>query len=127
MRDFKRSDRIGSAIQRLLSEFLPRLKMPPPGLVTFQEVRVASDLSHAKVYYTVLGAEVEDAQENLKHNAGSLRHMLAKEMQLRTVPELHFVHDATLEEGNRLQGLIEKAVESDHHEDEQSPEETEDR
>ncbi|KHF25966.1 30S ribosome-binding factor RbfA [Solemya velum gill symbiont] len=127
MSDFKRSDRIGPAIQRLLSEFLPRLKMPPPGLVTFQEVRVASDLSHAKVYYTVLGAEVEDAQENLKHNAGSLRHMLSKEMKLRTVPELHFVHDATLEEGNRLQGLIEKAVESDRHADEQSPEETEDR
>ena len=81
-------------------------------------MRVSSDLSHAKVYYTVLGAEPEDVQENLEYNAGNLRHSLSGEMKLRTIPELHFIHDSTLEEGNRLQGLIEKAVASDSHDPE---------
>lgn len=104
-------------MQRALSEFLPRLKQKPPGLVTIQEVRVSRDLSHAKVYYTVLGAEPVEVQENLEHNAGSLRHSLSRSMKLRAVPELHFVHDASLEEGNRLESLIKKAVASDRHDE----------
>ena len=117
MQEFKRSDRVGSAMQRALSELLPKLKQTPPGMVTIQEVRVSSDLSHAKVYYTVLGAEPSDVQENLEYNAGSLRHSLGKYIKLRTMPELHFTHDSTLEQGNRLQGLIEDAVASDQHHD----------
>ena len=59
MQEFKRSDRVGSAMQRALSELMPKLKQAPPGMVTIQEVRVSSDLSHAKVYFSVLGAELE--------------------------------------------------------------------
>jgi len=113
MRDFKRSDRVGSSMLRTLSELLPRLKQKPPGMVTLQEVRVSRDLSHAKVFFTVLGAEPEAVQRFLNQQAGSLRFALGKVVKLRIVPELHFVFDETLEAGNRLQRLIEDAVASD--------------
>ena len=80
---------------------------------------MSRDLSHAKVFYTVLGAEVDAVQENLEYNAGSLRRSLGQAIKLHSMPELHFVHDSTLEEGNRLQGLIEDAVASDRHADEE--------
>jgi ribosome-binding factor A len=113
MRDFKRSDRVGSSMLRTLSELLLKLKQKPPGMVTLQEVRVSRDLSHAKVFFTVLGADPDVAQTFLNQQAGSLRFALGKVVKLRIVPELHFVFDETPEAGNRLQRMIEAAVASD--------------
>ena len=118
--EFKRSDRVGSAIQRGLSELIPKLKATPPGLVTIQEARVTRDLSQAKVYFTVLGAEPEETLEALEHAAGHLRRELGRSMKLRSVPELHFVYDTSIGEGARLQSLIEDAVASDKNRDEDS-------
>lgn len=117
MRDFKRSDRVGSSMLRTLSELLTRLREKPPGMITLQEVRVSRDLSHAKVYFTVLGAEPVAVQKQLNQQAGALRYALGKAIKLRIVPELHFVFDETLEAGNKLQRLIEDAVASDAHPD----------
>jgi ribosome-binding factor A len=38
-------------------------------------------------------------------------------MTLRVVPQLHFVYDTSVEEGMRLESLINKAVKADRHED----------
>ena len=112
--DFSRSERIGVALQRQLSELVPRLKDPRLGMVTIQEVRVTRDLSHAKVYFTVLDRDhAKQMGKILAHAAGFLRRRLAEVMKLRTVPELHFIYDVSIEEGQRLSALIEQAVARD--------------
>ena len=75
--EFKRADRVGSAMQRELAVLIRDLKDLPGGLVTVQEVRVSRDLSHAKVYFTVIGADADDTLADLKHAAGYLRRELA--------------------------------------------------
>jgi hypothetical protein len=45
--------------------------------------------------------------------AGYLRAQLAKGSRLRTVPQLHFVHDESVIAGERLAALIEHAVAQD--------------
>jgi len=111
--EFKRADRVGSAMQRELAALIPDLKDAPAGLVTIQEVRVSRDLSHAKVYFTVIGADPEETFGRLEHAAGYIRHELGHRMRLRTVPELHFVHDTSIEDGEQLDALIESAVARD--------------
>ena len=113
--DFSRSERIGVALQRQLSELVPRLKDPRLGMVTIQEVRVSRDLSHAKVYYTVLDGDPDETGKVLQQAAGHLRHELGKDSKLRTTPELRFVFDTSIEYGNQLQSLIERAVAEDTH------------
>ena len=113
--EFKRADRVGSAMQRELAVLIRDLKDLPGGLVTVQEVRVSRDLSHAKVYFTVIGADADDTLADLKHAAGYLRRELGHAMRLRSVPELHFVYDTSIADGERLDSLIETAVARDSH------------
>ncbi|RTZ72542.1 MAG: 30S ribosome-binding factor RbfA [Gammaproteobacteria bacterium] len=120
MKEFNRADRVGAQMQRELALLLrDEAKDPRLSEVTLQEVRVTCDLSHAKVYFTVLDKdEAPWFTEILGHAAGFLRRRLGQIMKLRTIPELHFVYDKSIEEGQRLSALIEKAVASDHREEE---------
>ncbi len=114
--DFSRTDRIGQQIQRELAVLVrDELKDPRLGMVTIQAVKVVRDLSHAKVYFTVLGqeGEQEESTKLLKVASGFLRKMLGQRMKLRTIPQLNFVYDDSIEYGAHLSTLIEKAVKSD--------------
>lgn len=101
-------------MQRELAGVIRDLKDGPAGLVTVQEVRVSRDLSHAKVYFTVIGGDPDDALERLDNAAGHIRYELGHQMRLRSVPELHFVYDTSIEDGERLDSLIHSAVTRDH-------------
>jgi len=120
MKDFDRTERIGAALRRELADILrEQVKDPRIKLITVQEVRVSRDLAHAKVYFTCFPAdEGGDEQQRLLNGrlAGFLRHELAVRSRLRTVPELHFVHDESIAHGERLSNLIERAVASETEE-----------
>jgi len=112
-RDFSRAARIADQIQRDLSELIRKeLKDPRVGLVTITSVEVTRDLSHAKVYVTTLaGAESgERSIQALQHAAGFLRTQLSQTLKVRSIPQLHFVYDASVERGARLSQLIDQAV-----------------
>jgi len=113
-RDFSRSSRLAEQIQRDLSDLI-RLEVRDPrvGLVTVTEVEVSRDLSHAKVYVTSLAGAGQAAHsiQALQHAAGFLRTRLAQGLKARTVPELHFVYDESVERGIKLSRLIDQAVE----------------
>ncbi|HSN21139.1 MAG TPA: 30S ribosome-binding factor RbfA [Usitatibacter sp.] len=108
-----RQARIADQIQRELAE-LVRLEVRDPrvGMVTLTGVELSHDQSHAKVYFTVLGApsDAERALEGLQRAAGFLRSQLAHRLTTRTVPDLAFEYDESVERGIRLTRLIEEAV-----------------
>jgi ribosome-binding factor A len=110
-----RRARIADQIQRELAEII-RLELRDPrvgpGMITLTAVEVSRDQSHAKVFFTVLGAEsaARDAREGLQRAAGFLRSSLAHRLSTRSVPELHFEYDESVERGARLSRLIDEAV-----------------
>lgn len=113
-KDFSRTRRIGLQIQRDLADLIrSRIKDPRVGMVSVNAVKVSPDLSHAKIYITTLNDERDVTLDILKKAAGFLRHELAQLMSIRTVPQLHFFYDTSIEEGARLTGLIEEAITSD--------------
>ena len=120
MANFARTDRIGQQIQREIAE-LVRLEVSDPRvrLVTITGVEVAGDYSHAKIFFTRLDGKHDDAQQGLDSAAGFLRSKLARSLKLRIMPQLHFVFDSSVENGSRLSQLIDKAVASDFHLDEE--------
>ncbi|TVO71254.1 30S ribosome-binding factor RbfA [Sedimenticola selenatireducens] len=117
-REFKRTDRIGSQIQRELAELVrTSFDVRKIGMVTIQAVQVVRDFSHAKIYFTFFGGELDQqgVTKMLKQAAPKLRHELGQRMRMRIVPELHFLYDESIERGSRISSLIEQAVQSDHH------------
>ncbi len=114
-KDFPRHQRVGDQIQRELASLIqteikdPRLS----SMVTIAEVRVSSDLSQARVFFTVLDDKGEQTEAVLNHAAGFMRTQLGKLLHLRTIPHLRFIYDTTAESGAQLSSLIEQAVASD--------------
>lgn len=113
MSNTQRLRRVADQIQRELSEVLrDQLKDPRVGMVTLTGVDVSPDLAHAKIYYTMLGNDTDRTQteEGLLRAAGFLRAMLGHRLRMRTVPELRFLFDVSIERGMRLSQLIDQAV-----------------
>ena len=113
-KDFPRTRRIAEQIQREVAELI-RLELKDPGvrgMVTVTDVEVSADQSHAKVFFTLLGASasIDDTTRALTRAAGFLRTQLAQRMKLRTIPLLEFKYDASVERGVRLSRLIDEAV-----------------
>ena len=112
-RGFARTDRVAEQIRRDLSELIrSEIRDPRVQQVSLTAVEVTPDYAHAKVFYTALVAESErDAlAQGLKRASGFLRHELSRLLMLRTVPELHFVYDTSVERGISLSSLIDSAV-----------------
>jgi ribosome-binding factor A len=116
-KDYPRSRRIAEQIQRELAELI-RLELKDPrvtGLITITDVEVSQDQAHAKVFFTLLGdaAKIEETRLGLTRAAGFLRTQLSQRMKLRTVPQLEFRYDESVERGLKLSRLIDEAVGSD--------------
>ncbi len=112
-RGFARTERVAEQIRRDLSELIrTELRDPRVQQVSITAVEVTPDYSHAKIFYTALVAESEREAlaQGLKRAAGFLRHELSRMLMLRTVPELHFEYDTSVERGISLSSLIDSAV-----------------
>jgi len=117
--DFSRAERVGSEMRRELAMILREgVRDPRFHDVTVQEVRVTRDLAHAKVFYTLMDrAKARDMTAALNRAAGFLRKRLGEVMIMRTIPELAFQYDTSIEEGAHLAALIDQAVAADSKEE----------
>ncbi|SPR96893.1 30S ribosome-binding factor RbfA [Cupriavidus taiwanensis] len=105
-----RNLRISDQIQKDLAEMIQReLRDPRLGLVTLQSVTLTPDYAHAKVYFTVLGAQAAEAEAILNEKAGYLHSLLFKRLHIHTVPTLHFHHDTSVEHAIEMSRLINEA------------------
>jgi ribosome-binding factor A len=113
MKPFTRTDRLNEEILRILSGLIEReVQDPRVGLVTVTGVEVARDLSVARIFVTVPdGQDVEGTLKGVKAAAGFLRSRLAEIMQLRSVPELRFRYDDSIERGIRMEALFRRLAE----------------
>ena len=107
-----RPQRLGDLIQREVSELI-RLEVRDPrvGMITITSVDVSPDLSHAKVFFTILEKQkLQETLEGLKRSAGFLRSQLSKRIKMYTTPELRFEYDESVERGDRISRLIDSVT-----------------
>jgi len=105
----KRADRVGQLIQQELGRLLVNgLRDPRVGFVTVTEVRPSPDLRNARVYISVYGTDAERTAsiEGLRDAAGYLKRELSRGLKLRFTPNLHFSHDVSLDQAERLDDLF---------------------
>jgi ribosome-binding factor A len=94
------------------------LKDPRIGFLTVTGVELTSDIQHAKIYYTVMGEEQARTQtaRGLEKALPFLRRELGRRLHLRTVPELSFHYDTSIEYGTRIESLL-KEIDSGNSDD----------
>ena len=117
-REFTRSQRVSDYLQRELASLIQReIRDPRVGMVSVTGVDVSRDIGHAKIHYTVLGADSsEDAKvstEVLNRASGFLRSQLSRESKMRSVPQLRFYFDSSVGQGRHMEDLIDRAAKAD--------------
>jgi len=110
--------RVGDFLRKELAEVVQReMRDPRIGVLSITDVVVNKDLSCADVYFTIVSAQREKDKDEvlraLQGAAGFLRSVLAKRHVMRTTPALRFHYDELIQDGPRLESLIERAIASD--------------
>jgi ribosome-binding factor A len=109
-------------IERLNREFLRdiadivsnRLKDERLKDAVFTSVECSRDLSHAKVYFTVLDYSSADAIKSaLDSCAGRIKGFLGRDMHIRQAPELHFIFDDSERKAREIDALIDRVMKED--------------
>jgi ribosome-binding factor A len=116
VKDGGRGRRIEAQIQRALAELLPRtVKDPRVGSVTFTAVKLAPDMSEARVWFLPFGRKhsAEETLRGLNSASGLLRGVVGRQVGLRHAPRLQFIIDEQLEKAQALSTLIDHAVRAD--------------
>lgn len=108
--------RVQAQMQRRIAHCLQfEISDPRATFITLVRVELNSDMSIAKVYYSVLGSEGDRARAAamLDHANGFIRRQVGSVLEIRSIPELRFVHDDTIAGAARIEDLIEEAKHRD--------------
>lgn len=105
-----RLDRINSELKKQLAIILrdgvrdPRVR----GMISVMEVSVDKDLTLAKVYVSIFGADGAESEvlEGLNSAEGYIKSRLKKMMILRAIPALRFVLDTSISYGMSMDKRI---------------------
>ncbi|MCL1945019.1 MAG: 30S ribosome-binding factor RbfA [Firmicutes bacterium] len=96
-----RVQRVGSEMQKVLSQIIRELKDPRiTEMVSVTEVQVAKDLTTAKVFVSIYGDNnyIQSTFEGLVASSGYIRKELARVFKdMRIVPDVRFVIDNSME------------------------------
>lgn len=105
-----KTERIASNLIKEISYILAnKIKDQDIRFVTITACKVTTDLSFAKVYFTVFDTEKKDSTlKALKNASGYIRKELAERIDIRHIPELQFVFDESIEYGHKIEHIIEQ-------------------
>jgi ribosome-binding factor A len=118
-----RMRRVDEAIRQVIGDAVAGdLKDPRVGFVTVTDVRTSPDLSHARVYVSVLSLDLgaggvstpeerETTLDGLNSAHGFLQARIAGELHLKRTPTLEFAYDDTTDRAMRVEELIDEMEE----------------
>lgn len=113
MTSYSRADRVGSQIQKTLSELLntdihdPRLMQ-----AVITSVKMTRDLRIAKIYYVATDCQrnnkkINDTAKGFNSALGFIKRALAEKLDLRYMPDLRFYYDDSFDYGSHIDSLLE--------------------
>ncbi len=101
---------MGAEIQAAVADLLGRgaLRDPRLGFITVTGVKVSPDLRVARVYWSSLGDDAarRETQAGLDAAKGFVRREVTSRVKLRVSPEVFFVFDGSVQEGDKIDRLL---------------------
>ena len=117
-----RHERVRELLKREVGEVIRReIPIDEAGLLTVNEVGVASDLKSATVFIGVIGTpeQRKKAASLLERESKRLQSLVGRAVVLKYTPHLKFVIDQSIERGNRVLEILDE-LEKDSPTDEGS-------
>ncbi len=110
-----RMKRVESLIREQVSFLIMNRELKDPRintLLSITTVKVASDLSFAKLYVSGLEGEarLNKSVNALNHAAGFIQHRIARHLKMRLTPRLRFFPDSSVRDGYFLNRKIDALV-----------------
>lgn len=113
----ERIRKVSEQIRRELVNILPDVVFHDKiSFVSVTGINLSRDFKLATVYVTVIGNDLalrETLLESINHHRGEIRHRLSKRLSTRTVPDMTFTYDESVEYGARMEKLLHDIVEED--------------
>ena len=119
----QRQLRVNNLLQREISDIVRRdVDDPDIGLVTITGVEVSVDLSHAKVFASVLGDEdsKRDTIRALIRARKFVRKHLRERLTMRRIPKLSFHLDETAQRAQHMEELLKHIADERDDDDERA-------
>ena len=92
-----------------------KIKDPRIGFVTITDTKLASDFSYLDVFVSVMGDEAALIKSIKRLNRdsckGFIKKHLKQRLRLRTLPEIRFIQDISIDKGMRVHELLESLKE----------------
>lgn len=113
MTEGKRQKQVAAEIAKELNDIFLKmgLNMQDGGMVSISLVKITPDLFEARIYLSLFQVKDTNAVlENFKNRASEIRGELGKRMrhQLRSIPQLTFYEDDTLDYVFKMEELLDK-------------------
>jgi ribosome-binding factor A len=105
-----RSRKAGEDLKREIGFILnTRIKDPRMGFVTVTDVKLSTDYHYLDVFVSIMGTEkaVGDTLVVLKQCDGFIKKNLKERFRLRSMPEIKFIYDDSIDKGIRVTRLLE--------------------
>ena len=112
----RRTDRLNEIFKRELSRLLEREVNDPrlSSIISVTRVEISPDLRHAKIFVSILGNESSKTEviEGFTTAANFLRRKLASCIRLRSIPQLSFYYDDSIEQGAKVLKVLDQVSSS---------------
>ncbi len=112
----RRTQKVSSLIKEILGKILSQeISDPKMGIVTVTDVEVTTDLSIAKVYFSLIGGkkDIQKQKNTIIQMHKFLRCRLAEEAVLRYIPKIQMIYDDTPEKAQHLEMIFKKIRDSE--------------
>jgi ribosome-binding factor A len=102
--------RVNALLQREISAYLHRRFSGESVAITITGAEITGDLSEAKIFYSVIGGEPEAKRAGkwLLGKRREIRATVARNVVIRRVPRLAFVHDNHAPRALRIEQLLDE-------------------
>jgi len=123
MKTYPRSDRIAGLVHKTLSRLLQRdISDPRLAMATITGVKMSRDLRKARIYFSLAGSssDREEMESGFRSATGYIKRSLARDLDLRYMPELAFIYDESYDYGSRIDKVLESIKEQEADEPDHS-------
>ena len=97
-------------LQREISFIInSKLKDPRIGFVTVTDVKLSPDYHYLDIFVSIMGEErvKNDSIKGLNQCEGFIKKNLKERFRLRTIPEIKFIYDKSIEHGLKITSILE--------------------
>jgi ribosome-binding factor A len=97
-------------LQREISFIInSKLKDPRIGFVTITDVKLSPDYHYLDIFVSIMGEERvrNDSMKGLNQCEGFIKKNLKERFRLRTIPDIKFIYDKSIEYGLKITSILE--------------------